>query len=324
RSMLSEYEAAGIDVSSIKNDVDSLEKKLSEARSFISSDQLSSLSQTIREIKGMKSSIESEIESKRLLKFATENKEAIATGAAVLAGAVYLLTQILLPYRRFAKRLSEMRKAEIVSVESRKKTEKQYFRREIDENTFREIMIHEQEKILNTRAEIKNVSLEMRDLVKKKLNPIELVIWIITRPVAFAKWTLSLFKRGKKNAGKTPDKKTETVKPQKKSLLDIFKRPSKTAPATQHPKSKELIYDPLKKNAETLTLTLLEVMMKAKELEGKDVTIEECTIIDNGNGKYILKDLSGTLEGISRQGMAGSGTIKGKVTVVKGKPRIEF
>jgi succinyl-CoA synthetase alpha subunit len=75
-----------------------------------------------------------------------------------------------------------MRQQEKAGIETRKRTEKDYFLRRIDEQTFREIMVREQEKIMHLRSEIADAEERLARLVRAKLSPKAVVSWILGLP----------------------------------------------------------------------------------------------------------------------------------------------
>ncbi|MFP4634215.1 MAG: hypothetical protein ACLFM9_04610, partial [Candidatus Aenigmatarchaeota archaeon] len=83
----------------------------------------------------------------------------------------YLITQLLLPWHRIKKEVSELKEEKKNSEQSREKAEKQYFRREIDQQTFRSIMTEEQDKVLSLRSKIEEKQKELDRLTLQVLSP---------------------------------------------------------------------------------------------------------------------------------------------------------
>ena len=61
-------------------------------------------------------------------------------------------------------------------------TEKQYFRRQIDEATFNKILVSKQEEILRTRGLISSKKNERSILVSKGLSPRAMLGWLASGP----------------------------------------------------------------------------------------------------------------------------------------------
>jgi hypothetical protein len=90
----------------------------------------------------------------------------------------YTATQIVLPYHKLSQELKFLTEEEAALVQSRVDAEKQYFRRTINEQTFTNIMITKQEKVLKTRAMLKLKQEEKAGLVRSRLSPKALARWI--------------------------------------------------------------------------------------------------------------------------------------------------
>ncbi len=102
-------------------------------------------------------SIESRIFMAKLRLFLYEYKKALIYG---LIGAVCLLILLelyILPLISISKRLNKANQKLNTLIETRRNIQKQYFRREIDEPTFRTMVSEIQEKVLKERAEIKQL-----------------------------------------------------------------------------------------------------------------------------------------------------------------------
>ncbi len=101
--------------------------------------------------------IENRIFMARVRIFVHEYRKEIML-ALLLAAIMAILTELLLlPLIRINRKLSEAKEKLNTLVETRKSIQKQYFKRELDEATFNKMISEIQEKVLRTRAEIKEL-----------------------------------------------------------------------------------------------------------------------------------------------------------------------
>ena len=72
---------------------------------------------------------------------------------------------------RLGREISSLSKQEKSLVKARVETEKQYFKRVIDEKAFRKILVEGQAKILRVRGSLKTKRESRKALLKERLNP---------------------------------------------------------------------------------------------------------------------------------------------------------
>jgi hypothetical protein len=129
-------------------------------------------------VKEIVNSISSSFPSLELQKFFVENKWNISAAIMTTLITSYMATQIIYPYLKLGKEIKALVEEEQSLVKARIETEKQYFMRKIDEQTFSQIMIEKQGKILKLRADIKRKKEERSTLIKQRLHPLAMVRWM--------------------------------------------------------------------------------------------------------------------------------------------------
>ncbi|MBI4017441.1 MAG: hypothetical protein HY366_00675, partial [Candidatus Aenigmarchaeota archaeon] len=171
RGEISKYKSAGARTEALEKRLEGAESSLINAREAVENDNIQTLQTSIQAAASDVSQTAVEILGVRIQAFLKENREEIATGAAFVLLAFYAVTQIALPYRQLRLTLKELKKQESAFVESRVQAEHQYFKRIIDEATFRQLMFQQQDKIVSTRGKIKSGEAELRVLMRSRLNP---------------------------------------------------------------------------------------------------------------------------------------------------------
>jgi hypothetical protein len=88
----------------------------------------------------------------------------IVGGIIVSIIVSYFMTRLIMPYVRLRRILMQLRMEEKSTIESRRTAEVQYFKREIDEKTFRNIMVRQQDRLLDVRGRIKETRKRMSEV----------------------------------------------------------------------------------------------------------------------------------------------------------------
>ena len=186
-----------VDVSNLFRLVDKADKFLNEANLSIARDDLQTLKRNLEEADLTMKEIENKLLSLKIKKFLLENKWNFMLIALIILLVTYLLTQIIFPYFKLSKELKSLKEKEQELTNSRKETEKKYFLRKIDEKTFRDILVRTQQKIFEIRGEIKRKKENKERILKEKLGPIALLIWIKSLLVFFPRYLKSLATKSK-------------------------------------------------------------------------------------------------------------------------------
>jgi len=116
--------------------------------------------------------IQSEMDRLSLRKIMYANKWTITYGIIIGLVSAYLAIQILVPFVKLSKEIVSLQFEKATLVQSRKETEKEYFLRKIDEQTFRRIVTEKHSQILKLTSTIKLKRQQRVDLLKKRLNPL--------------------------------------------------------------------------------------------------------------------------------------------------------
>jgi hypothetical protein len=144
--------------------------------------------------------LEMEITNLQIFKFFLENRWYIIAGIIEFIIVSYLLTQLLFPLFRLGRDIMSLSEKEKELVQIRISTEKQYFTRKIDENTFNAIMIKKQEEVLKTRSTLDDRKKVRSTLFKTQLSPVTLLKWMTAGPRRLI---------GRSGKGKEKDKSKE-------------------------------------------------------------------------------------------------------------------
>ncbi|QQG39330.1 MAG: hypothetical protein HYS81_02990 [Candidatus Aenigmatarchaeota archaeon] len=173
------YRTLGLDPSALEQKLAGAQDSLNSALQAVQNDDEASLEASVRLASEQVGDVGISIIGLRIQAFLEENKEAIAGGAVFVLLMWYVVSQIALPYRQLNVTLKELKKQESSFVEARVQAEHQYFKRMIDEATFRQIMFREQDKVVSSRAKIKRAEEELHSLVRQKLSPTVFVMFYV-------------------------------------------------------------------------------------------------------------------------------------------------
>jgi hypothetical protein len=174
--------SSGVDVSGLQGLKASAAQMGQNARADIRNDDTASLLTDVKTMGNFIGEIEAAIPTLMILKFILDNKY-ILTGIIIVSILIsYLATQVLIPSSRLGKEITNLTKKEKVLIQTRVNTEKQYFKRQIDEVTFHKILVSKQEEILRTRGLITTKRKERGILVTKGLSPGAILGWLASGP----------------------------------------------------------------------------------------------------------------------------------------------
>ncbi|MFB6216085.1 MAG: hypothetical protein ABEJ72_03840, partial [Candidatus Aenigmatarchaeota archaeon] len=166
-----ELEEAGMDVSGLRSKLNNLREMVQESQNAIQKNKMDKFKSRVRKAETLKNDIQGKITSLQFQQFIMKNRWSIlGVILATLVGS-YLITQLLVPWMRLKNKINNLEEKKRDSVQTRKNAEKQYFRREIDEQTFRDIMTTEQDKILNLRGRINDKQQSLDALFSRVLSP---------------------------------------------------------------------------------------------------------------------------------------------------------
>jgi hypothetical protein len=186
RMRAAEYEEVGINVTDIFAGLDRVEELLGVAHRAVDADRLDILRTANDEAERVLLDLELRLAALALWKLLLELKWFILTGLVLAILTLYWITQVTLPYHRLGQEITQLREKEKELIKAREAAEMDYFRRRIDEVTFRTIMTEKQSEILETREAIKLKVRTRAELVVKRLSPAFFARWVTRLPASLA------------------------------------------------------------------------------------------------------------------------------------------
>jgi hypothetical protein len=173
---IQEYKKSGVNIGNLENLLEQSKLILNNANSSINSDQINVLANSLSDIKNNLNYIRSSLTPLRAQVFISQNAWLISLLIVMIILTTYFVPEVFMPLNKVEREVKKLRNEEKVSVSSRVETEKQYFMRKIDENTFSKIMISKQDNILKLRATIKEMENE-RTKILARAHPKEMLKW---------------------------------------------------------------------------------------------------------------------------------------------------
>lgn len=173
---IASYKRAGVDVTKLENAIGETRKMILNANSSIEKDDIEVLKSSIKNLKENINSIISSMILLRTQKFLLENKFLIALVVIMTVLTVYLVPEVFIPLYKLEEKIKKLTTEEKDLITSRVETEKQYFMRKIDENTFSKIMITKQDQILKLKATIEEREKGRKEILLR-MHPKEMLKW---------------------------------------------------------------------------------------------------------------------------------------------------
>ncbi len=171
KETLLEYEKIGMNIKSVKAKILDAERELKKAYEAIENDDLERLELSVRRIDTIVFIVSIiDIPSMALMKFLYQNMIYIVIGILSFLFGSYFTINLIVPYYKLKKLLIALSKEEKSIVQTRRSAEIQYFKREIDENTFRGIMVKEQDKLLAIRSKKKETEEKIKNLIESAFS----------------------------------------------------------------------------------------------------------------------------------------------------------
>jgi hypothetical protein len=184
---IQEYKKSGINVGNAEALVEQAKLTLRNANSSISSDQVNVLANSISDLKNNINYVSTSLTLLRGQRFLSQNSWLIILLIISSILTIYFVPEVFIPLNKVEKEIKRLRNEEKNLVSSRVETEKQYFLRKIDENTFSKIMITKQDNILKLRGTIHERENDRTKILTR------------THPKEIAKWFASGIKNLPKN-----------------------------------------------------------------------------------------------------------------------------
>jgi hypothetical protein len=209
-SKIQELVEAGISFIGVLGQKEKIETLIANAYASIEGDDLTGLKANVNDAKTEMQNTFSLVESMRILQLIAEYRWYIIIAVIIIIIVSYLVAEILLPLRRLDKEIRGLSREEKSLVKARVETEKQYFKRVIDEKTFKSVLAEGQGKIMRAKGSL-STKKELRNaLIKEKLSP-----------RAFGGWIKRGFRGKKTEKGEKHKRKQYKYKHKKKKPFKI-------------------------------------------------------------------------------------------------------
>lgn len=181
-----ELSSSVIDISGLRGLKESAAQVMENVKADILRDDIGSFETDVTNLANLISAMEDSIPTLFVYKFMFDNMWYIMGIVVMSILITYLISQVLLPFSRLGKEVKVLTRKEKEFVQTRINTEKQYFRRQIDEKTFNTILVKKQEEILRTRGLITSKNKERSILIMTGLSPSALGHWLASGPKRLA------------------------------------------------------------------------------------------------------------------------------------------
>lgn len=199
KQVVQAYQRAGLKVDEVVELLQQARQALQQAELSIRMDELAGLREANERADALLRDVKARLFALWLRKWLLEHKWLLIACMIAALLAAYLIGQVVLPYYRLGKEIKRLQAQEGELVKAREAAELDYFRRKIDEPTFRTIMTEKHAEILRVREVLKLKHRERSELVLRKLSPIALAKWLASIPrnllhaLGELAWKLHLF-----------------------------------------------------------------------------------------------------------------------------------
>jgi len=167
---IEQYRRSGVDTEELESELERLNRTLGSARTAVREDDIGVLGTMVEEGGSSADSIEGRLEALAFKQWVGQNWWRVVLGASLLYVLFFLTTMVLIPYYRLRTDYINVKEALDDAVGARKKAEKQYFRREINRDTFLEIMTEKQDEILERRTRRDELEEELDHIVARQVT----------------------------------------------------------------------------------------------------------------------------------------------------------
>ncbi len=222
---IKKYKETGIDVTDLEIKIREIKTLIENSTLSIKTDNLDNLKKQTDEIKLKVGYIDNKLLTLKIRKFLLENKWSLILLVILTLIFSYLITQVIYPHFRLSREIRSLEEKKQGLVNSRKETEKKYFLRKINEKTFKDILVKTQQTIFEVRGKIRGKRENKEALLKEKLVPTALLIWIISLPVSFFRYSKGLVTKLKHKFGKIKLKDKFSIKRKKLKIKQMISEP---------------------------------------------------------------------------------------------------
>ncbi len=165
-----DYRSSGIDVSELDDRYERVKEFIRNAEQAVANDDREVLENQLREGENTASEIEGRLRALALQNYIRENWWKWLLGGIIVYTIFFLLTMVAVPYYRLQTDLIAVKNKLESATEARKKAERQYFNRQIDRDTFMDIMTDRQDEILELRSERDDLQDDMDNIFENRLT----------------------------------------------------------------------------------------------------------------------------------------------------------
>jgi len=171
------YQTLGVNIGGLDNRIEQARNIITNTMGSIENDNLNLVKASVLDLEKLMNSMNQQLPTLEIQKFLIVNRWYLSFTAVMVIIATYMINQVVIPFHRLGLYIKSLSDEEQTLVEARKKAEKQYFMRMIDEKTFRGIMLDKQAKILRSRAALERSKKERSTLVREKVSPKAMGRW---------------------------------------------------------------------------------------------------------------------------------------------------
>lgn len=173
---ITRYEQNGVDVSGIRAAYEKLEDVLATAEATRQADDRPRFIQHVEEADGLRESIGQQLDVLSFELFLRENWLEILLAAVAGYTLFFLVTMVAIPYFRLRTEYLSVQQRLSDAVSAREKAERQYFKREIDRETFMKLVRERHDQVLGLRSERDRLEEELSHAVRSQLTPRNVVL----------------------------------------------------------------------------------------------------------------------------------------------------
>lgn len=168
-TQVDEIEKSGVDVSQARERISKATEEIGLARLAITTDDIPALEEHISIAKTIvEADMPANISWLQLAQIMYGSIPVVLGGAILALVVMYIFSRVVIPFTRLKGKIEELERREKEILEARKNAEMQYFRRELDEKTFRNILAQEQKALLDIRTQIRESKTKSNKLFGNK------------------------------------------------------------------------------------------------------------------------------------------------------------
>ncbi|MDY6771317.1 MAG: hypothetical protein SV186_05200, partial [Candidatus Nanohaloarchaea archaeon] len=164
------YRRSGINTSALMQDYQRLQKLIGYAEQAVAQDDRQVLANTLDQADTKANEIKGKLRALAFKNYVLENWWKWLFGGIAIYTLFFLLTMVAVPYYRLRTDYLTVKEKLESATQARKKAERQYFKRQIDRDTFMDIMTERQDEILELRSERDELQEELDTAIKSRLT----------------------------------------------------------------------------------------------------------------------------------------------------------